>query len=428
MPHWPIPMVKNDVMKGLGRINELLGRLGNPHKKLPPVIHVTGTNGKGSTIAYLRAIFERAQLKVHTYISPHLIRFNERIVLAGLEITDQYLYEIMEETRLASIGLHTTFFEAVTAGAFLAFSRIKADVLLLEVGMGGIVDATNVIEDSLLSIITTVSFDHVEFLGTTIAQIAREKSGIIRPNRPCVVGWQMQEAIDVFVEQSALKQAALCACNRDWNFEVGDSGFTFYDHQSGLRMQLPPPSLIGLHQIVNAATVVAACKKHLCSYFPITDQNIKDGISNAVWPARMQRITKGRLFDMLPDGFELWLDGAHNTGGAQMISATIGNLWQDKPIYIINGRTGERDIKGFLEYFKGLVTAIYGVKVLSEPKAESAENIAIAAREIGFESHASASIIEAISSIISSSIKRPARILVIGSLYLAGDILLANED
>lgn len=425
MPHWPIPMVKNNIMLGLDRVVDLLSRLSNPHHKLPPVIHVAGTNGKGSTIAYLKAIFEDMGLKVHTYISPHLIRFNERIVLAGNEITDNFLYEIMEETRLASIGLHTTFFEATTAAAFLAFSKVRADVLLLEVGMGGRMDATNVIDNPLLSIITPISFDHVEFLGQTLAKIANEKAGIIKPNKPAIISWQMQEAMNVFINKSIIENSETYACGINWNFEVNEAvGFIFHDYATNQKTHFPNPSLFGLHQIVNAANVVAACRK-LNKYFPIKDDNIINGLKNATWPARMQKIKSGRLFDMLPQGFELWLDGAHNTGGAQMIAATIGNLWQDKPLYIINGRTGERDIKGFLEYFKDIATLVCGIKVLSEPKGETAENIANAANELGFESYACGSIEDAISLIITKS--QTGRILVVGSLYLAGDILLANK-
>lgn len=421
LPHWPIPHVKTEIVLGLERVKELLARLGNPQDKLPPIIHVAGTNGKGSTVAYLKTILESAGYRVHRYISPHLVRFNERIMLAGTEITDQYLYEIMEETRLAAEGMHTTFFEATTAGAFLAFSRVPADVLLLEVGMGGRLDATNVIDAPLLSIITPISYDHVEFLGTTIGEIAFEKGGIMKPDRPCVASWQMSEAMDVFVKRAKDVGAELFACGRDWNFEVNEEGFIFHDYLGGTSVQMPKPSLIGLHQILNAATAVAACTH----YLGVGLEHIRAGLQNTVWPARMQRITTGVIFEMLPEGFELWVDGAHNTGGAQMISATIANLWQDKPTYLINGRTGDRDVKGYLEYFKGLVEFVCGVKVVSEPKGESAENIVAGAKAAGLEAYACDGLKEAVELVISKA-KGPSRILVAGSLYLAADILLAS--
>ncbi len=417
LPHWPIPHVKTNIMLGLGRVNELLARLDNPQNKLPAVIHVSGTNGKGSTIAYLKTILEMSGCRVHRYISPHLMRFNERIMLAGKEISDQYLYEIIEETRHAAEGMHSTFFEATTAAAFLAFSRVPADILLLEVGMGGRLDATNIINSPLLSMITPVSYDHVEYLGTTIKDIAFEKAGIIKTDRPCVCSWQMTEAMDVIAEKALDMGSELFAWGRDWNFQVNEEGFIFNDILSGNSLQMPKPSLIGLHQIVNAASVVAACLR----YLKVDIDHIRAGLKATIWPARMQKITSGVIFEMLPEGFELWVDGAHNTGGAQMISATIANLWQDKPIYLINGRTGGRDIKGYLEYFKGLVEFVCGVKVVSEPKGETAENIATSAQEIGLKAYACKSLKDAVELIISKA-KTPSRILVTGSLYLAADL------
>ncbi len=427
MPHWPIPNVKNNIMLGLERVSELLTRLDNPQNKLPPVIHVSGTNGKGSTIAYLKAIFEAAGYRVHRYISPHIVRFNERIMLAGCEISDPQLYAFIEETRLAAEGLHMTFFEATTACALLAFSRVPADVLLLEVGMGGRLDATNVIDSPLLSIITSISYDHMEYLGDTVAKIAYEKAGIIKPGHPCVSSWQMADAMEVITKKCLEANSELFACGRDWNFEVNEEGFIFHNYKDALSLQLPKPSLIGLHQIINASTAAAACTRYLNQHFNIDLNHIKHGLTATTWPARMQKITTGILYEMLPEGFELWVDGAHNTGGAQMISATIANLWKDKPTYLINGRTGDRDIKGYLEYFKGIVEFVCGVRVLSEPKGELAENIATGAKEAGLKAYACDSIKDAVTLILSNA-KQPSRILVTGSLYLAADIQLANSN
>jgi dihydrofolate synthase / folylpolyglutamate synthase len=425
LPHWPVPHVKQDIMLGLERVQELLNRLGNPEKKLPPVIHISGTNGKGSSTAYLKAIFEDAGYKVHRYISPHLVRFNERIELASQEITDDFLHEVMEETRIACGDLHTTFFEATTAGAFLAFSKVPADVLILEVGMGGRMDATNVIDNPILSMITPITFDHVEYLGDTIAKIAFEKAGIIKPKVPCVVNWQMDEAMNVISEQCHKLGAPMYACGRDWNFEITGDGFDLVDKDAV--EHYPRPSLFGIHQPLNAAAVCAAFKYVLGQHFKISKENIDNGLRKAFWPGRMQKITSGMLHKMLPEGFELWVDGGHNTGGAQMVSASIKALWSDKPTYLINGRTGDRDIKGFLEYFKDIAKFVCGVKVKSEPKGELAENIAKGAREIGMESYACDGLQEAIALIIRKA-EKPSRILVIGSLYLSADVLLANKE
>ncbi len=426
LPHWPVPNVKNAIVLGLERVYELLNRLGNPHLKLPPVVHVAGTNGKGSTIAYLKAIFEAAGLKVHRYTSPHLVHFNERIEVAGKQVTDGELYQLMEEVRLACEGLEATFFEATTAAAFLAFSRAKADVLLLETGMGGRLDATNVVDKPILSVITPISFDHVEYLGDTIAKIAGEKAGIIKRGCAVVCSWQMAEAHKVLGEQARAQEAPMYTCGAAWNFEISETGFNLVDQVDNVHLELPRPALPGIHQIVNAATAAACVHFELRHHFPLEIEHIVKGLQKVEWPARMQQIKSGVLHEMLPDGFELWLDGAHNTGGAQMVSATIAHLWSDRPVYIINGRTGNRDIKGFLEYFKGIAGAVVGVKVESEPSGEKAENIYTVAKEMGFKSYAASDLKDALQWIIADS-KVPARILVVGSLFLAGDILKANK-
>ncbi len=428
LPHWPIPHGKKPIDLDLARIKELLARLGNPERNLPPVIHVAGTNGKGSTIAFLKTMFENAGYKVHRYISPHISRYNERILLAGEEIEDSYLHEIVEEVRIAAGDLQTTFFEGTTAAAFLAFSRVPADVLLLETGLGGRLDATNVVDRPLMTIITPISFDHVEYLGTTIEKIAGEKAGIIKPGIPCVISWQMTEAMEVLQKRCAELGAPPYVWGRDWNFNKLEEGFEFFAADLDHSIRLPEPALFGIHQTVNAATMVAAALKISESkQFKLNYENLAYGISQAKWPARMQRIMSGVLYDLLPDGWELWVDGAHNTGGAQMIAATLEVKWQDKPTFLINGRTGDRDIKGFLEYFIDKVPFVCGVKVKSEPLGEAAENIANGAKELGFAAFACASIKEAIELILSKH-AQSGRILVAGSLYLAADLMLANKE
>ncbi len=424
LPHWPIPHGKRDINLGLSRVKELLSRLHHPEDKLPPVIHIAGTNGKGSTLAYLKTIFEHAGYSVHRYISPHITRFNERITIAGEEISDEYLYEIMEQTRIACGDLQTTFFEGTTAGAFLAFSKTPASVLLLETGMGGRLDATNVIEKPALTIITPISDDHMEYLGDTIAKIAGEKAGIIKEGVPCIIGWQTKEAFEVIKNKCIEMNAPYYAWGEDWDFEVTESGFDFIDLESQERGSFPKPSLYGLHQTMNAACAIAALS---ALDFQLSYENICNGLKNTVWPARLQKITSGVLYKLLPDGFELWVDGAHNNNGAQMLSATVEKLWQDKPTYLINGRTGNRDIISFLQHFKGKVEAVYGIKVQSEPLGELASNIVNGAKRLGFNAYECDDITHAIKTILSQDTKE-ARILVCGSLYLAGDVLLANKS
>jgi dihydrofolate synthase / folylpolyglutamate synthase len=423
LPHWPVPHGKKDINLGLSRVKELLARLHHPEDKLPPVIHVAGTNGKGSTLAYLKTIFETSGYKVHRYISPHITRFNERIMIAGEEISDEALYETMEQTRIACGDLQTTFFEGTTAGAFLAFSKTPADILLLETGMGGRLDATNVVEKPIMTIITPISDDHMEYLGDSIAKIAAEKAGIIKEGVPCIIGWQFNEAFDVLVNKCKEMNAPYYAWGEHWDFEVTEDGFDFIDLETEEVYPFPQPSLFGLHQIMNAACVVAAARS---LDFNLSYGEICQGLTQTKWPARMQRITSGVLSKLLPKGYELWVDGAHNSNGAEMISATIANLWSDKPTYLVNGRTGNRDIVGFLEYFKGKVEAVYGIKVQSEPLGELAINIVNGAKSIGFDAYECDDITHAIKTILSHSPK-PARILVCGSLYLAGDVLLANN-
>lgn len=425
LPHWPIPYGSKPIKLGLERVKELLSKLHNPEHKLPPVIHIAGTNGKGSILAYLKTIFECSGYKVHRYISPHIARFNERIVLAGEEITDDYLYQVIEETRLAAGDLQTTFFEGTTAAAFLAFSRVKADILLLETGLGGRLDATNVVDNPLLTVISPISDDHIEYLGPTIQQIASEKAGIIKPNVPCVISWQLTEAMEVILNKCLEMKSRVYACGENWSFEKVNNGFYFIDYEENNKIFCPNPSLYGLHQTLNAATAVAATK--LLTRFHLLNENLHRGLTTTKWPARMEKISAGVLYEMLPAGWELWLDGAHNNGGAQMVAATIGSLWKDKPTYLINGRTGNRDIKSFLSYFKDKVQLICAVKVKSEPLGELAVNIANGAKEIGLKAYECDSIKDAVKLILNKE-SIPSRILICGSLYLASDIALANKQ
>jgi dihydrofolate synthase/folylpolyglutamate synthase len=425
LPHLPIPYGTQPIRLGLSRVATLLNKLGNPHLYLPPVVHIAGTNGKGSTLAYLTAILESAGYAVHRYTSPHLMRFNERIYLAGQEIDDGLLYRIMEETRIAAEDLQTTFFEGTTAGAFLAFSRVKADILLLETGMGGRLDATNIIPHPRLTIITPIAMDHVEYLGDTLAKIAYEKAGIIKPHVPCVISQQQPEALAVLVEKCVTVGAPYFAWQEHWDFSPHQEEFEFIDDEG--TTSFPNPGLLGPHQVVNASTAIAALQ--CLEGFDVRYKDIIQGLRKVKWPARMQRITNGVLHSILPQGFELWLDGAHNAHGAEALARTIRGAWHedDSTLFIINGRTKDRDIEIFLMAFQGLAKNIIAVQVQSEPKAEDPEKICSAAQALGWKDASVAhSLKEAILRIIGQTQTPKTRILICGSLYLAGDVMLQN--
>jgi dihydrofolate synthase / folylpolyglutamate synthase len=426
LPHWPNPK-HGSINLGLDRTIEILSRLNNPHLNLPPVVHVAGTNGKGSIIAFLEKILQLSGYSVHKYISPHLCNFNERIVLAGSEISDGDLFRLMEEVRESAEDLEGTFFEFTTAAAFLAFSRKKADVLLLETGMGGRLDSTNVVGNPMLSIIMPISFDHMEFLGDTLSKIAYEKAGIIKRNSNIVTSFQYKEAESVLLDKIIQDNANAYMHNRDWDFKVDKFGFQFIDIKSAEVMCLPEPSLFGIHQYINAATAVASVNI-LRKHFDISYDNIRQGIASAYWPARFEQIKNGKIFQMLPNNFELWIDGAHNISGAEMVAATIASKWTDKPVYLINGRTLGRDIAGFLYCFRGITDTVHCVKIHSEPKSEPPEVIAKFANELGFKAISYTCIYDAITNIVNENKKNGGRIIACGSLYLSGDIKKANLE
>ncbi len=422
MPHWPVPLWYKPIDLGLERIKTLLEALGSPHKHLPPVVHIAGTNGKGSTLAFLRAFLEAAGYRVHCYTSPHLVRFNERIHVAGHEIADDYLYEILEECRVANeqLGLPTTFFEGTTAAAFLAFARNPADITLLETGLGGRLDATNVVEDPLLTIITSISMDHMQFLGDSIAEIAREKAGIMKTGVPCVVSMQQEEASDVFEAQAALLQLPLIQYGYDWGIHKTATGMTFVAENT--EIALPAPALVGDHQYMNAGTAIAAARA--LTGFTITDTHLAQGLQAAKWPARLQHLSEGRLAGLLPKGWELWVDGAHNEAGGHVLS-----LWaeaqQDRPLFLISGMTKGRDSAKFFESLRPYTQFVCGVLVEAEPSSHPADTITQAARSIGIKAESFPSLEEALS-FLSQLSEVPARILICGSLYLAGSVIEEN--
>lgn len=422
LPHWPKILGKRPDDFGTERILRLLENLGNPQQKLPPVVHVAGTNGKGSTIAFMRSILQKAGYKVHVYTSPHLLNFNERIVLAGNYIQDDHLTRVMETCRLAAEGLEISFFEGTTAGAFLAFSEVKADILLLETGMGGRLDATNVVDHPLLTAITPISLDHTEYLGDHIAKIAYEKAGIIKKGTKCIVGQQFDDALTMLQHKADEVGTELFAFGYD--FGVEKDGEQLIYRSDDLTLTIPNPSLLGDHQYINASTAIAAVT-HLPG-FTISEEHIATGITSAKWAGRMQKLTHGDLFKHLPEGWEIWLDGAHNTAGAHIVRCQA-ERWKDKPLYLVCGFTKGRKPAQILEILKDHADHLCGVLVETEPCALEAHAIAEAANSLGIPAKAADSIPEALAHFTSLS-KEPARVLFCGSLYLTSDALKWNGN
>lgn len=434
MPHWPVQRGNRNINLGLSRIKLLLEKLGNPQDNLPPIIHVAGTNGKGSTLAYLQSIFDSAGYSVHKYISPHLRNFNERITLNGNFIDTDYITQLAEECRRISEDndIAITFFEGITAIAFLAFSRIPADVLLLEVGMGGRFDATNIIPHAICSIITSISYDHMEFLGNTLPEIAFEKAGILKENGLGIFSWQTSEVMSVLRSQADIVGCNKYACGYEWTFNKCDDG-SFNIIIADEIINIPQPSLVGIHQYINGSTASFAALQ-LMQYFPkLNLEHIRHGIKSASWPARMERIKRGVLFSILPSNFELWLDGAHNEAGAQMLATNLQLLEPEAILYMIHGRTIHRDMKVFLKHFIDIIELVSAIEIMGEPDSEDPNRIHAACNELGINSVVSDTIVDSVKDIINYhqnnfELNILARIVICGSLFLAGDVMLANKS
>ena len=407
----------NTIELGLERVENFLALLGSPHKNLPPVIHVAGTNGKGSLIAYLEAIFTTAGYKVHRYISPHLVRFNERIQLNGKLIDDDYLKDVLQRVAKCIDQQPVTFFESTTTAAFLAFSEQPADIVLLETGMGGRLDATNVIEKPLLTAITPISLDHCDFLGNTIAAIAAEKAGIIKTHVPCVVGRQSSEAMHVINQKAAELQSALYRYGHEWQV-LQDA------YQSPARTLHFKPSLAGRHQYDNAATAIA-CIEQL-PQFAISDMQITQALSQTTWPARLQRLENGPLPCILPPGIELWLDGGHNPQGGEILAQWLieRNI---KDIHLICGMVKGKDSAAFLKTLAPQVNKLYAITIDGEPQSQSAQQLQQTAQEVGIDAVSSPNLENALQTIAHHA-KTPSIVCICGSLYLAGRVLAANEE
>lgn len=408
----------------LDRVHRLLGALDHPERRLPPVIHVAGTNGKGSTLAFLRAMLEAVGLRVHVYTSPHLVRFNERIRLAGSLVSDAALSAALERASAANDGAPITLFEITTAAAFLLFADVPADVLLLEVGLGGRLDATNVIDAPVASVITPISIDHVEFLGPTLSAIAGEKAGIIKRNVPVVVAEQTPEALAVIERAAARQRAPLFACGQHWSVHE-ESGRLVYADEDGL-LDLPRPRLIGAHQIGNAGLAVAALRA--ARRFPVTAAALEAGIRGAEWPARMQRLPTGALIAHAPEGAELWLDGGHNPGGGAVVAGALAELEEryPRPLVLVVGMLAAKDVSGFLAHFVGLAREVIAVPVPDSEAGMPPEDLAAAAAHLGFSASVARDVEGALDGLTAYPLSPPPRVLICGSLYLAGAVLARN--
>ncbi len=399
----------------LDRVWHLLKALGNPQNDLPPVIHVAGTNGKGSTQAMIRAGLEAEGKRVHAYTSPHLAWFHERIRLAGDLISEPDLTAVLDECYAANDGAEITYFEITTCAALLAFARKQADYTLLEVGLGGRLDATNVVERPALTIITPVSMDHEQYLGNTIAKIAAEKAGIIKHGVPCVVARQEPEGMEAIEEAAARQAAPLLAYGQQWHVGPDRDRVSFQD-ETGL-VDLPLPNLPGAHQIMNAGTAVAALR-----HLGFGEAACEAAVTQAYWPARMQRLKSGPLVEAAPHA-ELWLDGGHNPAAGSALSLHLASL-PKRPTYLICGMLNTKDVAGFLSPFKGTVDGLVAVSIPGEANTLDASTTAEIAADVGLQSSVSEDVRAALRHVTG---KTPyARVLICGSLYLAGSVLREN--
>ena len=403
----------------LDRVERLLAALGNPQDDLPPVVHVAGTKGKGSTVAAMRACFEAAGYGVHAYISPHLVRFHERIRVAGRLIGEEALIALLEECERANRDAPITFFEITTAAAFLAFARTPADVVLLEVGLGGRLDATNVVRRPAVTAITPVSLDHQAFLGDTIAAIAGEKAGILKPGVTAVIAPQTREAAAVIEARAAAVSAPLYRARHDWRCEVSGAGMRYEGER--WRLDLPLPSLIGAHQVVNAGTAIAGLER--LSGFTIPAEAIADGLRHIDWPARLQLLRRGPLVDAVPPDWELWLDGGHNPLAGEILGDVAAG-WRDRPLYLVVGMMNTKDAAGFIAPLAKHARALWAVTIPEEKNALPAAAIAAAAVSVGLPAHAAASVLAAIRDVPVHD--GNGRVLICGSLYFAGKVLAEN--
>jgi dihydrofolate synthase/folylpolyglutamate synthase len=413
----------------LDRAERLLHALGDPQKAMAPVIHIAGTNGKGSVIAYLRAILEAAGYGVHVYTSPHLRCFNERIALASRDgafpIGDRALQDVLQRAEDANGGRPITFFEITTAAAFLAFAEHPADFVLLETGLGGRLDATNLVPRPKLTVISPISVDHTTFLGETIENIAAEKAGILKPDTPCVVSRQGEEALEVIKARAREIGAPLIIAGEQWDAYEQHGRLVFQDGRELL--DLPLPRLPGSHQIGNAGTAIAAARA--LDGVDLNEEHLAAGLSSAVWPARLERLSQGTLHKRVSPGSEIWLDGGHNPAAAEVLARSMADLEErvSRPLYLIVGMMSNKDARAFLDYFENLVSFVATVDIPGQPNAYTAEELCAIARHKGFLAEPAATLEQALGHCLREA-REPVRILITGSLYLAGHVLEAQEQ
>jgi dihydrofolate synthase/folylpolyglutamate synthase len=403
----------------LGRMHRVLAALDHPERRLPPVVHVAGTNGKGSTCAFLRAIAEAAGQRVHVYTSPHLVRFHERIRLAGRLVEEAALTQALEHVEAANGGLPITVFEVTTAVALHLFATVPADLLVLEVGLGGRLDATNVVDRPAATAITSVSMDHMDFLGDTLAAIAFEKAGIIKPGVPCATGAQAPEAAAAIAARAGELGAPLLPRGAAWQVEARADGLLYRDARGTLA--LPRPGLPGPHQADNAGIAVAALRAWNPPW--LTEDATARGVAGAAWPARMQRL-HGRLAAMLPPGWELWLDGGHNAGAGLAIAEHLAVAWADRPAHVVAGIKAGKQAPEFLAPILPHAATLWAVREPGQHLAMAPEAIVAASGGAARVPPGGEGVAEALAAIPREG--GPARVLVCGSLYLAGEVLKAD--
>ena len=414
----------------LGRIERLLAALGHPERRLPPTIHVAGTNGKGSTIAFMRAILEAAGLSVHVYTSPHLVRFHERIRLGrvggGRFVDEERLAETLRRCEAVNAGQAITMFEITTAAAFALFAETPGDVLLLEVGLGGRLDATNVVDAPVAAVVTAIGRDHADYLGDTIEAVAAEKAGIFKRGAPAVIAPQHYPEADAVLRDAAERAGAEPVHVGTQDFSAHEErGRLVYQDEAGL-MDLPRPRLFGSHQVANAATAIAALR--VAGFGDFEPAIYEAGLTRAEWPARLQRLAKGRLPALAPPGTEIWLDGGHNPDGGRALAAALGELEERSaaPVVLIVGMLGTKDADGFLRNFVGVAREVIAVPVQGQVAARPAAEVAAIAHRVGLTNSTAPGVEAALASLHDYVWDRPPRVLICGSLYLAGEVLAAN--
>jgi dihydrofolate synthase/folylpolyglutamate synthase len=408
----------------------LLHSLDDPHEHLPPVLHVAGTNGKGSTCAFMRATLEAAGYRVHVYTSPHLVSFHERIRLNGKLITETALVALLREVESKCAPGTVSYFEFTTIAAMLAFARTPADFVILETGLGGRLDVTNVVAKPVATAITRISYDHREYLGTTLTAIAGEKAGIMKPGVPCCIGQQMAaEVTQCFARIAAEKETPLLRFGQDWHVTPnGNKGFRYSDRLGAL--DLPPPALVGAHQVINASLALATLR--LGAGVALTSVQQAQGMTKVAWPARLQRLQQGTLVDLLPKGWELWLDGGHNDSAGEVLAQQAAQ-WQGHdgarphPLHLIYGMLKSKKPEEFLQPLAPYITALRGVAIPNEVNSLPLADAVAAARKVGIHDTAPAiDLYQAVQNLAQIGAK-PGRILICGSLYLAGHVLRQND-